>query len=281
MTHKIVARHTERACHKIALELHDGVRIETAFHHPQWLCVSSQAGCPLACSFCETGVHGLRRNLTSEEILAQVAEATGYGRAETGTSDDFQTISFSGMGEPLLNLKEVAAAMRTLHARTSSTLHLSTLGILPRLPELFALDVPFALDLSLHATTDEVRDKLIPVNQRYPIAPLLDTLFELNARRGALLTICYLLFDGVNDTDEDLLRLIALLKGRRVWVELKRYNPISRDSLRPSRPERFVAFRDTLTAAGLPAYVFGNEGLAINAGCGQLVWNQSQPGQSA
>lgn len=273
-SHKLVARQTERDCHKVALELHDGVRIETVFHFPQWLCVSTQAGCPLACSFCETGLHGLRRNLTCDEIVDQVMLATDEGRRENGPSDaDFQTISFSGMGEPLLNFKEVAAAMRVLHARTSSTLHLSTLGILPRLPDLFELDVPFALDLSLHATTDQVRDQLVPINQRYPIEPLLGTLFELNAKRQAFLTICYMLLDGVNDTEDDLRRLIALVAQRQVWVELKRYNPISRGTLRPSPPERFIAFRDGLIAAGVPAYVFGNEGVSINAGCGQLVWS--------
>jgi 23S rRNA (adenine2503-C2)-methyltransferase len=186
---------------------------------------------------------------------------------------EFQTISCSGMGEPLLNLDAVAVALRHWHRYTRSILHLSTLGVLPQLPRLFALDVPFALDVSLHATTDHVRTRLMPVNARFPIVPLLETLFQLNHRRGALITICYMLLDGLNDSDEDLDRLVRLLHGRDAVVELKRYNPVSQHGFRMAPPERFVAFLIALRAAGISSYVFGNEGLPINAGCGQLVWS--------
>ena len=101
------------------------------------------------------------------------------------------------MGEPLLNFNAVAAALQHWHRRCVVDMHLSTLGILPQLPRLFSLDVPFALDVSLHATTDHIRERLMPVNARFPIGPLLDTLFELNHRRGALVTICYMLLDGL------------------------------------------------------------------------------------
>jgi 23S rRNA (adenine2503-C2)-methyltransferase len=273
----IVERRTHRNCHKIALALHDGLRIETAFHHPSWLCVSTQAGCPLACAFCETGARGFQRNLSASEILAQRESALQFANETScpgdGDPDEFQTISCSGMGEPLLNLDAVAVALRHWHRHTTSTLHLSTLGILPQLPRLFSLDVPFALDLSLHATTDRVRTWLIPVNTRFPICTLLEMLFELNHRRRALLTICYMLLDGLNDSDEDLQRLLELLEGRDAVVELKKYNPVSRQCFRMSPPERFFTFLVTLRAAGISSYIFGNEGLPINAGCGQLVWS--------
>ena len=272
---KAILQHREdRGCHKIALALADGVRIETAFHHPDWLCVSTQAGCPLACTFCETGAHGLRRNLTAEEILLQCDQARSLSRREDGEGPrDFRTISFSGMGEPLLNFPALAQAMRHLHRHTTSTLHVSTLGILPRLPDLFALDLPFALDISLHATTDAARTRLIPINARYPLDRVLDAVFDLNRERHALVTICYMLLDGVNDSVEDLQRLMTLLRGQEAVVELKRYNPVSEEGLRASPPDRFVMFRAGLQAAAIPAYVFGNEGLDIKAGCGQLVWS--------
>ena len=272
----IVEKLTDRNCHKIALALHDGLRIETAFHHPDWLCVSTQGGCALACAFCETGARGFQRNLSVDEILAQremalqlASETSCLGDA--GTSE-FHTISCSGMGEPLLNFNAVAAALQHWHRHTTSILHLSTLGILPQLPRLFSLDVPFALDVSLHATTDHIRERLMPVNARFPIGPLLDTLFELNHRRGALVTICYMLLDGLNDSDEDLQRLIRLLHDRDVVVELKKYNQVSQPGFRMPPTERFETFLVALRAAGIRSYVFGNEGLPINAGCGQLVW---------
>lgn len=278
----VVERLTHRYCNKIALVLHDGLKIETAFHFPHWLCVSTQVGCPLACAFCETGARGFRRNLSTNEILTQREAAlqvvNEIPRRDGAAVNDFKVISCSGMGEPLLNLDAVANALRHWYRQIPSVLHLSTLGILPQLPRLFELDVPFALDLSLHATTDEMRTWLMPVNARFAIAPLLDTLFELNSRRRALITVCYMLLDGFNDSDEDLQRLVKLLRGKEVVVELKKYNPVSQCGFRMSPPERFTTFLITLQAEGIPSYVFGNEGLPINAGCGQLIWSlDSQP----
>jgi 23S rRNA (adenine2503-C2)-methyltransferase len=320
----LVSKVEDASCTKIALRLGDAVEIETAFSHPRWLCVSSQAGCGLACSFCETGRHGLRRNLSIDEIMAQVhtalcvsdgefdpgtlpcpapvvprfAPLTGLpslglnstqrqtlesmvasllgGERSSGRAD-FDQISFSGMGEPLQNIRAVGAAMERLHRDTQSLLHLSTTGIVPRLADLFAVEAPFSLDLSLHATSDRVRSDLVPINEQYPIAEVIETLSTLVASRPIGITITYLLLAGANDTDEDLTRLIELLDGRGFGVELKGYNPIEGSPLRASPHEAFVRFASGLRNAGIYCQTMNNEGVLIQAGCGQLVWKREQP----
>ena len=265
----------DEGCRKAVIRLNDGMQIETAFHYPTWLCVSSQAGCALGCRFCQTGRSGFARNLSSDEIVVQhqLAIEHSLGIDKTDPQSNFETISFSGMGEPLLNLKEVAKAMRTLRNVNQSQLHLSTVGILPQMTSLFELELDLSLDLSLHATTNEVRNLIIPQNQRYPLERILETIFSLNERRHFAITICYMLLKGVNDSDEDIKRLISLIGSNRTRVELKRFNSLDKQEFWPSDDERFQIFQSALFEAGITSYVWGNEGQSIRAGCGQLVWS--------
>lgn len=259
-------------CHKLVLSLKDGLTIETAFHPPEWLCLSTQAGCPLACAFCETGASGFRRNLKFDEIILQFNEATSRIDKRVGYSESFETIWFSGMGEPLLNFPVLKESLICLNQQTNAVLRVTTLGILPRLAALFSLDVPFHLDVSLHASSDRKRNQLIPINLHFPIRDVLDEIFTLNRRRGAFITLSYLMLDGVNDSDEDLDNLIQILDDYPACLELKRFNPTSSGTLQSSSEERFQMFLREVTQHGHFAYIFGSEGTEIGAGCGQLVW---------
>ncbi|MBI5441451.1 MAG: 23S rRNA (adenine(2503)-C(2))-methyltransferase RlmN, partial [Deltaproteobacteria bacterium] len=213
---------------KLVLELADGARIETVLIPDEdrlTQCVSSQAGCAMGCAFCRTGSGGLRRNLTAAEIVGQVLLAQTLLPAGTRVTN----VVFMGMGEPLHNLEAVTRAFRVLSSDhglniTRRRLTVSTCGLvdaLKRLPE----EVLPSLAVSLNATTDEVRDRIMPVNRRYPIAELLGTLRELPLPSRARYTIEYVLLGGVNDTPEDARRLVKLLSSLRCKVNLIPYNP--------------------------------------------------------
>jgi 23S rRNA (adenine2503-C2)-methyltransferase len=260
---------------KAVLEARDGVRIESVLIPEEGrttLCVSTQHGCPLACSFCATGTLGFGRNLTTAEIIDQVCrmrELLDPGRR-------ISNVVFMGMGEPLLNLPAVLRAVRLLvhpkaFAMAPRRVTVSTVGIVPRIGELLR-SVPVNLAVSLHASSDEVRDRLVPLNRRFPLASLLGELRSLECihpRRPVFFE--YTLIDGVNDSREDARRLAPLL--RRIPSKLNLI-PMNAHPDAPFRapPEPVIdAFLREVAASGLRVTLRRSRGSDIQAACGQLA----------
>ncbi len=235
------------------------------------LCVSTQVGCPLACSFCATGAMGFRRNLRTAEIVDQVCrmrELLPEGRA-------ISNVVFMGMGEPLLNLEAVVEAARLLvHPRAFGLaprrVTVSTVGVVPRIDALLA-SVPVNLAVSLHATSDAVRDLLVPLNRRFPLELLLRTLREsewITPRRPVFFE--YTLIAGVNDSPQDARRLPGLLHGIPSKLNLIPMNPHPASPCRAPDPDVVDRFLRELAAAGTTVTLRRPRGADIAAACGQL-----------
>jgi 23S rRNA (adenine2503-C2)-methyltransferase len=227
------------------------------------VCLSSQSGCPLTCAFCATGRMRFGRNLTAWEILDQ---ALHFRRLER-----IDHCVFMGMGEPMMNLDEVLAACRRLpdlgvtHRRTA----ISTVGWLPGLRRFAETDLPLRLAVSLHAPDDDLRSRLMPVNDRYPIADVLAACEQYHARRRRMVFVEYVMLAGVNDRVEQARALAALLCPRVYKVNLIPYNPTG--AYQGSTPKAIAAFKDVLDRAGLSATVRLTRGRDIQAACGQLA----------
>ena len=233
------------------------------------LCVSTQAGCALDCAFCMTGAMGPGRDLTLSEMAAEVIAAREIMGARRITN-----VVLMGMGEPLLNYDRVIEFIEVLvdhkgFAFPERRVTLSTAGIVPAIGRL-GRETNINLAVSLNATTDGVRDRIMPVNRKYPIAELLDALrrFPLGKRR--YLTIEYVLIEGVNDSPEDARRLAGLLKGIRCKVNLIPLNPHRGSALRRPEAEVLQAFKDILYGRGYITVTRASKGDDIMAACGQL-----------
>lgn len=260
---------------KLALAAMDGAVIESVLipeERRNTLCVSTQVGCPLACSFCATGFLGFTRNLTTAEIVDQVLRS----REALDPDETLTNIVFMGMGEPLLNLPPVLEAIRIFTdpktmAMAPRRITVSTSGLVPKIRELLEVG-PINLAISLHATTDSVRDEMVPLNKRFPLDALLGALRdeELISRKRPVF-FEYTLIEGVNDSVEDARRLPALLRGIPSKVNVIPMNPHpDSDCLPPSAAvcDRFTA---ELHSAGLRVTLRKNRGRDIDAACGQLA----------
>ena len=229
------------------------------------LCVSSQSGCPLTCTFCATGRMKFGRNLTTSEILDQ---ALHFRRKE-----QVNHCVFMGMGEPLMNLDNVLAAcerLPELGIATSNT-GISTVGWIPGIERMTEEGPPVRLALSLHAPEESLRSELMPVNDRYALREVLDACLAWHERRRRPVFVEYLMLDGVNDHYEQAVALAALLEPRRAFkVNLIPYNPTD-SGYRGSGREAIAAFRDALEERGLRATVRLTRGRDIDAACGQLA----------
>jgi 23S rRNA (adenine2503-C2)-methyltransferase len=228
------------------------------------VCLSSQSGCPLTCTFCATGQMRFGRNLSADEILDQ---ALHFRRVEA-----IDHVVFMGMGEPTMNVDNVLAACERLpalgvsHRRTA----ISTVGWVPGIDRLAACELPVALALSLHAPNDGLRSRLMPVNERYPLAEVLGACDRYIERRRRKVFVEYVMLDGVNDHPEHARELAALLDPRAYKVNLIPYNPTG--AYDGSPPEAIERFRAILTASsGLTATVRLTRGREIAAACGQLA----------
>jgi 23S rRNA (adenine2503-C2)-methyltransferase len=229
------------------------------------LCLSSQSGCPLTCTFCATGQMRFGRNLTASEILDQ---ALHFRRRE-----DVNHAVFMGMGEPLMNLDEVLAACERLPDTGISSAHttISTVGWVPGIERLAAEGPPVRLALSLHAADDTLRSELMPVNQRYPLSEVLEACRAWRESRRRRVFIEYLMLAGVNDRHEQALALADVLQPREAFkVNLIPYNPTGTGFEGSSRAA-IDHFRDALAARGIPATVRLTRGRDIDAACGQLA----------
>ncbi len=260
--------------HKFVLRLADGARVESvSMRTPKRLtfCISSQVGCALKCSFCATGLMGLRRNLRAHEIVAQVMAMGDHH----GWKDDRFNIVYMGMGEPLANLAAVSESIRILHDERGLNLGarrvtVSTSGLVPQIEELARLDLQVGLAVSLHATTDELRDELVPVNRRWPIRMLLDAARDYSHSVGRRVTLEYTLLGGVNDSMEDADRLADFARELPSKVNLIPYNPVpGLDWKRPS-PAAVEAFAARLYPRAPAVTVRQTQGGDIWAACGQL-----------
>jgi 23S rRNA (adenine2503-C2)-methyltransferase len=261
---------------KLLWALGGGARVETVlmlYPDRATVCVSSQAGCAMACGFCATGQAGFERHLTTGEIVEQVVRAAQ--RARDG-GRRVSNVVFMGMGEPFANYDRTWAAVERLHddlGLSARHLTLSTVGIVPGIQRLAAERLPVNLAVSLHAANDRLRDELVPINRRYPLVPLLDACAAYLRAKGRRLSFEWAMIDGVNDrgTDADELAALCHRLPLAAHVNLIPLNPTPGWPTTGSPPERVRAFRDRLTDRGVNVTVRRNRGTDIDAACGQLA----------
>jgi 23S rRNA (adenine2503-C2)-methyltransferase len=250
-----------------------GPRIETVLmHYPgrTTVCVSSQAGCAMGCSFCATGQLGFERNLSAGEIVEQVVRA----RATAGASGRrLGNVVFMGMGEPLANTDRVWAAVHVLHddlGISARHLTISTVGVVPGIARLASADLPVNLAVSLHAATDDLRNQLVPLGRRYPLDVLVDACARYVEATRRRLSLEWALIAGTNDTAEQADALAAIASQLRAHVNLIPLNPTPGYPATGSSPASVRAFRDRLVQRGVNTTVRRNRGTDIDAACGQL-----------
>jgi 23S rRNA (adenine2503-C2)-methyltransferase len=260
------------------LRLHDGKTVETVLMPEEGrdtVCISSQVGCPVDCKFCMTALMGLERNLTAGEIVGQVL----YVARENGLLDGAAkfNIVLMGMGEPLLNLPNVLKATRLLTdpegaAISEKRITLSTSGIIPKMEELGQAAVRPKLAISLNASTEEMRQQLMPITRKYHLRDLLDACRAYPVRPWEKLTFEYVLLGGVNDTDADARRVAGLLGNLDCMVNLIALNPGPGIDFETPAPERVASFQ-SIVKRSLPCFLRKPRGRDIFAACGQLKRN--------
>jgi 23S rRNA (adenine2503-C2)-methyltransferase len=269
---------------KFLFRLHDGRYVESVLipanpalygsgSDRRTLCISSQVGCAYGCRFCASGLAGFTRNLDAGEIAGQVIAA------ERLSGERVDNLVFMGMGEPLANLPALLNAIALITGTETLNLgarHLtvSTSGLVPQIRELAKHPQQIGLAISLHGANDEVRNAIMPVNRKWPIAALMEALDEWNSKGKRKLTLEYILIDGVNDADEQAVLLARHARRLHAKVNLIPYNTV--DGLDWKRPEdsRCRRFRDILTQAGVRATLRLEKGHDIDAACGQLRLKQ-------
>ncbi|MDP1688663.1 MAG: 23S rRNA (adenine(2503)-C(2))-methyltransferase RlmN [bacterium] len=235
------------------------------------LCVSCMIGCPMNCAFCATGVLGLTRELTTDEIIVQ---AIYFARLLKKEKQRINSVVFMGMGEPLLNYENVMAAIRLLQSPNGFNIgarhiSISTCGILDGIKKISNEDLPLNLAISLHGSNDEVRRSLMPIAKGYTIAKLMQAVDEYIKKTNRKVMFEYLLISGVNDKNEHALELSKLIKNKLTFVNLIRYNPTGKFT--PSSTKQMKKFKDILKNNGIPVTTRYRFGLDINGACGQLA----------
>lgn len=252
------------------------------------LCISSQAGCTVACPFCSTGYQGFSRNLSTAEIIGQLwyaqrmlrtqpdAARTGDSAAQGAQARVISNVVMMGMGEPLLNYDRVLPALRLMvddnaYGLSRRRVTVSTSGVVPMIDRL-ARDCPVALAVSLHAPNDDLRDKLVPLNKKYPLAELLDACNRyLEHAPRDFITFEYIMLDGVNDSDQHARELIGIARQVRCKFNLIPFNPFPQSGLKRSTAARVRLFARQLMDAGIVTTVRKTRGDDIAAACGQLA----------
>lgn len=258
---------------KLLLGLSDHERIETVIIPADGrvtLCVSSQAGCAMGCEFCATARMGLHRNLAASEILGQIIAA----RRHLEPGEELTNYVFMGMGEPLANYPRLLRALDIMTAEWGMAISprritVSTVGLVPMMERMLA-EVPVNLAVSLHATTNELRDRIAPINRRYPLEQLLDACRRLPLKRRSRITFEFVMLAGVNDSLADARRLVRLLGPLRAKVNLILFNPFAGAGFLPSSRAAVEAFQAILHRGNLTATIRESRGRDIAAACGQL-----------
>lgn len=276
---------------KFLLQLDDGNKIETVLipkekssdeqgSERQTVCVSTQVGCPLDCKFCATGAMKFTRNLTVGEIISQIVIAQRHAKKR------ITNIVFMGMGEPLLNYEAVLSSIRILTDDRSMNIRakgitVSTAGIADKIALLADDATKFRLAISLHSLDDDVRSLLMPINKKHKVEKLLEAAKEFARKRHDRITFEYILFEGLNDSNEDIVRLVKLYRDIPLKINLLRYHPLGHLSklglqvdpaslkLRPSG--RIEDFANELRENGITVFVRSNAGEDIDGACGQLA----------
>jgi 23S rRNA (adenine2503-C2)-methyltransferase len=271
------------ATRKALWRLHDGSLVESVLMgYPDrvTVCISSQAGCGMACPFCATGQAGLTRNLSTAEIVDQAVYLAGVAASGVvaGSPPRLSHVVFMGMGEPLANYSRVVAAIRRLTAPSPEGLGLSqrhitvsTVGLVPAIRRLASEDLSVTLALSLHAPDDELRDELVPVNQRWKVAEVLDAAWDYAARTGRRVSIEYAMIKDVNDQPWRADLLGRLLAGRLAHVNLIPLNPTPGSRWDASTKPVEREFVRRLRSAGVSTTVRDTRGREIDGACGQLA----------
>jgi 23S rRNA (adenine2503-C2)-methyltransferase len=271
---------TEKALHRLS----DGGTIESVLmHYParagrrarHTLCISSQAGCAVGCPFCATGELGFERDLETAEILDQVRSALARLRAREDAAH-LTNVVFMGMGEPLLNLDRVLEAVAALNdperlGLGARHITVSTSGVVPGIRRLTALGPQFTLAVSLHAARDALRDVLVPLNRRWPVAEVVDAARDHARATGRRISYEVTMIGGVNDTDADADAMATLLAGDLAHVNLIPMNPVAHTPWTASPMPVIERFAARLEAKGIPVTIRRNRGQEIGAACGQLA----------
>jgi len=269
---------TEKALHRLA----DGALIESVLmHYParsgsrerHTLCISSQAGCAVGCPFCATGELGFGRDLETAEIVDQVRFAA---RRLVAKGRRLTNIVFMGMGEPLLNLDRVLAAIEALNdplrfGLGARHITVSTSGVVPGIRRVTALGPQFTLAVSLHAARDPLRDVLVPLNRRWPVAEVIAAARDHGRATGRRISYEVTMIGGINDTEMDAVAMAELLRGDHAHVNLIPMNPVAHTPWTASPMSVIEAFAATLQGAGIETTIRRNRGQEIGAACGQLA----------
>jgi len=262
---------------KYLLRLGGGKQIESVqmgFSGRYTACLSSQVGCAMGCVFCATGQMGFGRNLTAAEIVAQAHHVERELRLATG--ERLRNVVMMGMGEPLHNFYPVMQALEIITDTRGLNIGparvvISTVGYVPGIQKLARHPKRYSLAVSLHGSTDEERGKLVPINQRWPLAELLAACREYSAIKRARVFFAWTLIRGANDSDEHAHRLAELLQGMNAHVNLIPLNPTEGFDGKAPDAQRVRAFQRIIQAANLPSTVRQRRGIDVDAGCGQLT----------
>lgn len=266
--------------HKWLLKMHDGQAIETVYIPERdrgTLCVSSQVGCMMTCTFCSTGTQGFNRNLSIAEIIGQVWVAVRQLSEQNGEHDRKVTnVVMMGMGEPLMNFDNVVAAMDLMlddfaYGLSKRRVTLSTSGIVPEIYRL-AETLPVSLAISLHAPNDSLRNEIVPINRKYPLSELLAACQAyLKNNPHNTITFEYVMLQEINDSPEQARELVTLLEGMPAKLNLIPFNPFPGTQYTRSSNNRIHRFQKILMEAGITTTIRKTRGDDIDAACGQLV----------
>ena len=257
---------------KYLWRLTDGNCVESVlmrYHHGNTVCISSEVGCPMGCAFCASTLGGLVRRLTPAEMLDQVL----FTQLDSGLP--ISNIVLMGIGEPLDNYDTVLRFLQLVNSPEGMNIgmrhiSLSTCGLVDRIDRLAEENLQLTLSVSLHAPTDEVRSRIMPINRKYPVDTLLAACRRYFEKTGRRISFEYAMIRDVNDTPEMAQLLLKKLRGIAAHVNLIPLNEVAESPLKPSLPETVRAFRQTLEQHGIPATVRRTLGSDINASCGQL-----------
>lgn len=266
---------------KYRFKTHDGKLIESVYmpsEDRKTLCVSTQAGCAMGCTFCMTATLGLQRNLTPGEIVSQVHAVNAEVRRNEGITDTLRPLTnlvFMGMGEPLHNFENLKRALELLQSEDGPNfshrhITVSTVGLVPMI-ERFGRETEVKLAISLNASDDETRSRIMPINRKWNIAALLEACRKFPLRQGRRITFEYVLMKGLNDSDADAQRLVELLRGIPVKVNLIPYNENPGLGFHSTEEPRAEVFREILARGNVAAFIRKNRGRDIAAACGQLA----------
>jgi 23S rRNA (adenine2503-C2)-methyltransferase len=269
---------------KFLFQLQDGSKVETVlipFNKKYSICLSSQVGCAMNCSFCFTGTQGLKRSLTTDEIIGQFVQAQVWLTQNRPTDDKILNIVFMGQGEPLHNFDAVKKSCEIFLSQhglsiAKEKITISTAGYLPGLLRFKAEMPDVNIALSFHSPFTEKRNKLIPINQKFPLAEILPIIDKIPFGKNRFVTYEYLLAKDFNDSDEDAHATGSMLQGKNAYINLIPFNPFPGANFERPSEKVIVRFKEILDTYNIPTLIRTTKGDEILAACGQLNSKKSQ-----